>query len=681
MRKRLITFAVASFATASAFAYATRMMSVVKGVNASGQMIATCSFSDDDSGFVEKYGLYVVWADVDVGPRLTAWPNKRKICDVTSDMTQTVVVFPSEAVRSRVARVILGDPTYSARADGLELIDYVESTRAGSWVDTQYTPTGTASFDMMFAITNRPGKDKHATLFSARALSNSVDNATYTLFVKQQYQDGGYIWRLDYGTGAGAYTEGDLGFTHGLPAYRVRTTATGQSATMTVTKWDGVSNSAPTAGTLGTAGSTLCLFACVNVNQEHDNYAKMLCYGFRATDAGVLRLNLLPAKKTEGGTTTYGLYDTVANEFRVSGNSSYPLSAAAAVVNALDECSEAFVFENDTGAERSMQVLPIIPEGKDYARALGIAVPASDTEIPYRISAVYPDGTTRVIGNVDSNATNIHFALPPHRGVEVRKTLKVRLEPIVPDGYELLPYVHKAGSSGSTGARIDTDYKMNGASSLEAKIRFVGVPGATSAWTVFCSRSASTLSEDNPGQAGFLTWSKDSSKAYWRYDYATSNGSNTTRGDTNVVYTLKFSTPGGLQVASDTSQYIVDALRANEDFEAKGEMMLFASYTAIGTKDGKRTYSGVGNNRATDIFWLTVKDVSGDKFTLVPVKCTAEGENKDKVGFYDFVGQRFLTSSTSTPFVEPETTEKSPLVVESETFLAPEMKGLVVIIL
>ena len=30
MRKRLITFAVASFATASAFAYATRMMSVVK---------------------------------------------------------------------------------------------------------------------------------------------------------------------------------------------------------------------------------------------------------------------------------------------------------------------------------------------------------------------------------------------------------------------------------------------------------------------------------------------------------------------------------------------------------------------------------------------------------------------------------------------------------------------------
>jgi hypothetical protein len=117
---------------------------------------------------------------------------------------------------------------------------------------------------------------------------------------------------------------------------------------MTVTKWDGVSNSTPTAGTLGTAGSTLCLFACVNVNQDHDNYAKMLCYGFRATDAGVLRLNLLPAKKTEGGTTTYGLYDTVANEFRVSGNSKYPLSAAAAVVNALDECSEAFVFENDT---------------------------------------------------------------------------------------------------------------------------------------------------------------------------------------------------------------------------------------------------------------------------------------------------------------------------------------------
>jgi hypothetical protein len=110
-------------------------------------------------------------------------------------------------------------------------------------------------------------------------------------------------------------------------------------------------------------------------------------------------------------------------------------------------------------------------------------------------------------------------------------------------------------------------------------------------------------------------------------------------------------------------------------------MMLFASYKGVGTSGDAQTYSEVGNNRRMDVFWLTVKDATGDKFALVPVKCTAEGENKDKVGFYDFVGERFLPSSTSTAFVEPETTEKSPLVVESETFLAPEMKGLVVIIL
>ena len=682
---------ILGLAASSAFAYSTRPMSVVKGTDAAGRATVTCTFAEDTTGLVTKYNLYVVWADADAGRELAAWPNKRKVAEVTPTTNQIVVPFPMDALKARVARVILGEPTFATRDDGLALIDYVEAKSAGAWVNTEYTPSGTASFDMTFAITNRPGKSNHATLFCARDL-NQTDNATYTLFVQQQSDDGGYKWRLDYGNTSGGYTEGDLGFTHSFSPYRVQTSASGKAATMTLTKWNGENQSATTINSLVTAGSTLHLFGCLNKDGTKGNFGRFLCWGFRATDNGELKLNLLPAKKTETiegvEKTTFGLYDTVAKKFLTSGDAKKPLSADAAVTAPLEETSESFLCENDYAVERSMQVVPVAPEGKDYVTALDIALPLSDTKVPYRLSAVYPDGTTRVIGMADNRAANFHFVLPPHKNVETRKTVKVRLEPDLPAGYELLPYVRKTGSnSGADGARIVTDYKMNGTSVVNAKVRFVGVSGRTSAWTLFCSRSADTLKEDNPGQAGFLTWNKNYGKAYWRYDYNTANGSNSTQGGTNVIYTLTFSTPGGLQIVSPTSQYVVDGSREAATFEAKGEMMLFASYKGIGTdKNGNRTFSEIGNNRDTDIFWLTVKDATGDIMTLVPAKCTAEGENQGKVGFWDFKNECFRASSSAQAFVDPNAGEEEPekeassLVRETEFFSTPEQIGITVMV-
>lgn len=111
----------------SAFAYATRPMSVVRGTDSSGRITATCTFTEDTTGFVEKYNLYVVWADTDAGTRLKDWPNKQLVCAVTPDMNQVVFPFPENALMARVVRVILGEPTYASREDGLALIDYVEA--------------------------------------------------------------------------------------------------------------------------------------------------------------------------------------------------------------------------------------------------------------------------------------------------------------------------------------------------------------------------------------------------------------------------------------------------------------------------------------------------------------------------------------------------------------------------
>ena len=108
--------------------------------------------------------------------------------------------------------------------------------------------------------------------------------------------------------------------------------------------------------------------------------------------------------------------------------------------------------------------------------------------------------------------------------------------------------------------------------------------------------------------------------------------------------------------------------------------MLFASYKSIGTKDGNQTFGSVGNNRRTDIYWFTMSDANGAVFTLVPVKCTLDGENKDKVGFWDFANQRFWSSASNTAFEAPEGNETSPLVRLSEPFMAPEYIGMMVIV-
>lgn len=684
MKKQLVFILFGGLVASSAFAYSTRPMTVVKGTDAAGLVTATCTFAEDTTGLVTKYNLYVVWADADAGRELAAWPNKRKVAEVTPTDSRVVVLFPNEALSARAVRVILGEPTFATRDDGLALIDYVEAKNAGAWVNTEYTPSGTASFDMTFAITNRPGKSNHATLFCARDL-NQTDNATYTLFVQQLYDNGGYRWRLDYGNTSGGYTEGDLGFTHSFSPYRVQTSATGRAATMTLTKWNGENQSATTINSLVTAGSTLHLFGCLNKDGTKGNFGRFLCWGFRATDNGELKLNLLPAKKTETiegvEKTTFGLYDTVAKKFLTSGDANKPLSADAAVTAPLEETSESFLFENDREAERSMTIVPRIPDGKEYATSVAISLPATNTQIPYSLEAVYPDGTTLPVAEIDDRMQTVTFAMPPHRKRANRQTLQFRLAPKLPVGYELVPYAIKTGSKASNGARIETDYKANGATVVATKMSVVtetldGTPAAT----IFCSRSSAQLDKDNPGQCAFLTYSGTAKKFYWRYDYNAALGSSQTQGALDTVYTLQIGTPGGLQVTSETSSYVIDGARTAAEFEAKGEMMLFASYKGFTDSNGKRTFTDIGNSRGMHIYWLTVKDATGDIMTLVPVKCTAEGENQGKVGFWDFKNERFVKSSCKDEFTAPEGDETSPLVRLSEPYATPEQIGLVVIV-
>ena len=88
--RKIITLAIVSFTAASAFAYATRMISAVLGANEQGQLAATFGFSPDTSGVVEKYGLYVVWGDVDAGSVFSAWGHRQKLTDVTPEMLSQI---------------------------------------------------------------------------------------------------------------------------------------------------------------------------------------------------------------------------------------------------------------------------------------------------------------------------------------------------------------------------------------------------------------------------------------------------------------------------------------------------------------------------------------------------------------------------------------------------------------
>ena len=672
----------------SALAYSTRPMTVVKSTDASGRITATCTFAEDTTGLVEKYNLYVVWGDTDAGRQLADWPNKRMIAEVTPNDSQVVVRFPDEALNASFVRVILGEPTYSTvpREDGITLLDYVEPSKAGTWLATDYTPSGTASLDMEFSMTKGPGRNTYATVFCARNTANT-DHATYTAFIHQIDDNGGYTWRLDYGNSASSTeTDGDLGFKTDGQRCHVRTTATGASVTMTVQHGSGATQETTTTKSLRNAGKPLCLFACLNAGGSHGNYATYRCYGFRATEAEEVKVNLLPARetKTVDGVekTTYGLYDTVAGKFFSSGDPSFPLTTADGATASLAICdsSEVFASENDREVERSMKIVPHGPEGKNYTTSVTISMPATNTKIPYRLEAVYPDGTTLPVAEVGDRATNVTFVLPPHRNRENRKTLQFRLAPKLPVGYELVPYATKTGSTSSNGARIETDYFVNRDTVVSAKLCFrPDKAEITSAGTIFCSRSSDKVNADNPGQYAFLTYNKNESKFYWRYDYYDALGSNSTQGSTNVVYTLRIGTPGGLQVTSETSSYVVDGARKapEDEFVAKGAMMLFASYTGFKDDGVKRTFTGIGNSRGMHIYWLTVKDATGDIMTLVPVKCTAE----DEVGFWDFKGKRFLKSSHATDsFSAPEGDMDQSLIRLSESYTAPETIGLMMIV-
>ena len=687
MRKLLITLAIASFGTATAFAYATRMISAVLGANEQGQLAATFGFSPDTSGVVEKYGLYVVWGDVDAGSVFSAWGHRQKLTDVTPEMLSHSAVIPSEALMATKMRFFLAEPTYVQRTDGISFVEYVRSD-GNVILGSGYTPNKTTAIDCEFKVPGSLADNTYYTIFCSRNTSDSKDYKTYTFFL--HYKDKKHTFRLDYGAKSStSETQTDLGFTIGQ-RHRLTTTPADDGYSLTATLERGASSQSVTAtGNLDNGCSNeLSLFGCSgkNLDDGRGNYAKMVFYGFRAVENGEVKLNLLPAKKTETvdneEKVTYGFYDSVTGNFK-SSLTDTALSGGDSV--SLSECSTLFSFDVDTTAERTMRCIPTMSPDGQHVKSVSLNFPESTSPIPYVLSAVTPDGTVTKLADIGQNAAFITYALPASSG-SGKATVKFRLEPGLPIGYELLPYVEKrASQASSAGAAITTEYCANGTTEFGAKVRCIYESGfGTTAWAMFCSRSASELKTDHPGQALFLTSDSNGKPAYWRYDYGTSNGaSSALKAVGDMVYTIKSAVPGGLQVRSASGAYdgVIEASRTPSEFTSAGCMMLFASYKGVGTSGDAQTYSEVGNNRRMDVFWLTVKDAAGDKFALVPVKCTAEGENQDKVGFYDFVGERFLPSSTSTAFVAPETEEKSPLVVESETFLAPEMKGLVVMIL
>jgi hypothetical protein len=99
-------------------------MSVVVEANEQGQLAATFGFSPDTSGVVEKYGLYVVWGDVDAGSVFSAWGHRQKLTDVTPEMVSHSAVIPSEALMATKMRFFLAEPTYVQRTDGISFVEW-----------------------------------------------------------------------------------------------------------------------------------------------------------------------------------------------------------------------------------------------------------------------------------------------------------------------------------------------------------------------------------------------------------------------------------------------------------------------------------------------------------------------------------------------------------------------------
>jgi len=669
---RTLAFAAAALAVHSAFAFSTRAMKTTFGRDMDGRWTAHFAFAPDNSGFVAKYGLYVAWADSNMGLRLSGWANRAKLADVTPETASFAYVLSGDAASARCVRFFLAEPTLSsaAREDGVELVESVStalSGKTGCLVSTGYKPTGTSALETMCFLAG-PGDSKFAALFCARDTSSAANAKTYTSFLHQK--DGAYFWRVDYGSSAS--TELNLGFSGG-ETNRIVVTADGSLANMAIETGTGKTGLCVSTalGGLEEAGNELALFGSYGKDHSDNlgNYATSTLWGFVARDGDEVKVNLLPATKTEGEVKTAGLYDVVSGEFRESLTST-PLSASESAP-LLEDCSDLLDLEVvNVGLERTMRAVPTVLSNGTVAK-VDFYFPPAEMDVPYELSAVYSDATNK-IADVGAETAHVRYIVPPHRGVEARKKVSFMLQPAYPDGYTPLLYVTKPGDGGgnkANGAYIVTTNKVNGTTEFRGKVTLKKVSGESSAWAVFCARSASALSATDPGLALFAL---NSNK--WRYDYNAAGGPDEGLAATNTPSTLHARVPGGLSVTTDSSSITYGATRTAAEFESKGPLVLLASYTGVsGT-----SISGIGNNRTLDVHWMAFKDSGGDVFALAPVTCTAEGENNGKVGFYDFAGGKFMPSSSSTAFVAGG--EGCAFVVTTDEFSAPERQSFVVIV-
>lgn len=609
--------------------------SIAVTVNATDGIVhgATLTFSPDNGEVVLSNDLYIAKGDADYGPDLSLWSNPVKIATIGHDVNSYEVVDIGAHVGEwDFVRFFLKSSKYAERNDGLKILDRIVADGNQSLVVTGYQPLGTARFDYEMSLTAMPAKTKFFGIFCARN-SGSTPQNTFTSFIHGK-DEGGYGWRMDYG-GNTLEHDNDLGCALGTTN---RFTAVGTGTSATLSNW--VNGQYRTVATyseqiLPQTANPLMLFACYgeNINNGLSWQAKMAMYSFRATETNTVVHNLLPATTNN----VPGMYDVVDGKFYTSGTLT-SFTAAGIENPELVESSALIkrtqsvqVFRDELS--RPFTVNPTY-DAQGLATSARFDFDPSDISVTQRVTAVFGSRRVAVTNLPPGAATSFVYDIP----LMSSPTCRFEVEPLLPDGYTPLAYMETSASNDNDkrqGCFLDTGYTPCGTTAIKAKVACLPLKKEKGNWTLFCARNKQDAASDNLVLALFAL---NSTK--FRLDYAAIKGADTSNGVFTVgsPFTVECRVPGGYTVTQyDGSSATYDANLLYANYVAAGQMRLFASY-----KDG---LDNVGNAEAMRVYDYRVRDVEGERLTLLPAK-NSEGV----VGLWDFKSGTFRTSSGTVAF-------------------------------
>lgn len=652
MKNRTTVFLCAVMISSGVFARGTRSIAV--SANATDGVVhgATLTFSPDDGAVVYSYDLYIAKGDADNGPDLSLWPSPVKLATIAHNVNSYEVSDIEAHIGTwEYARFFFAKPTYATRNDGLKILDRIVSNGSQKLVVTGYKPLGTARFDYEMSLTEMPAKNKYFGIFCARK-SDSTPQNTFTSFIHGK-DEGGYGWRMDYG-GNTLEHDNNLGCAVGTTNWF---TAAGTGTSATLGNWvNGQYRSVTTYSehVLPQTDNPLMLFACYgkNVNDGLSWQAKMAMYSFRATETNTVVHNLLPATTNN----VPGMYDVVDGKFYTSGTST-SFTAAGIENPELVESSALIkrtqsvqVFRDELS--RPFTVNPTY-DAQGLATSARFDFDPSDISVTQRVTAVFGSRRVAVTNLPPGAATSFVYEMP----LMSSPTCRFEVEPLLPEGYEPLKYMETSSSSDNDsgkGCFLDTGYRPCGTTAIKAKVACLSSQNSKGNWTLFCARNKQDAAADN---LVLTLFALNSTK--FRFDYAAIKGSDTSNGAFTVgsPFSVECRVPGGCTVTqSDGSSETYYSDRVYANFIAAGPMRLFASYS-----DG--SLQKVGNAEAMRVYDYRVRDVDGERLTLLPAKNSA-----GVVGLWDFKSGTFRTSSGTVSFSAGEAASVSAHLQTTELY-------------